>query len=284
MDSARTDYHLAPQGWTPERRNPFTENGSYGDAWSCLVVRDDDRRTWYGAVRGGPFTFHIWSDLPDVRQRVADFVRYENVNGRTPIIAVPLRLGGSEFIDAALFDVPESGRVRESDPIWIVNSTTEQSWRLIEAEGNLRSFSELDAGFQKVCGLGLRDLGEPPEFAEYVALAPMDSLAPEIVVSSLQKGRICDDPGAPYDPGIRLYFDCHSIIKSGLGVRDGRHFLKIHRRLPLPPFLAGAFGASDVLLPEYEASWTPMSFTRAANRAFLRTRDCRMSDSLEDED
>jgi hypothetical protein len=209
----------------------------------------------------------MWAGLPDVRDRLADFVRYENNQGRVPIVALPEGFEGDRFVREALAQVPEGLCVRESDPRWVVHSTSESSWRQIERDGELRALSELPDRDAGAGGLGFRTLGEPPEFAEYVVLAAIESLAPENVVSSRQKGHVCDDPDAVYVPGVRLYFDCHAIIESGLAVRDGRHTLKAHRRLPLSPFLFCSSSPDDATPVDTDAGWTPRAFTAAANAA-----------------
>jgi hypothetical protein len=233
------------------------------------VIREDDRRTWYGSSGDGPFSLHLWVGIPDARERLADFVRYENSQGRIPVVALPEKLGGESYVLDALDHVPDQGIVREADPRWVVHSTSTESWDGIRSDGALRALSELDTSEVPHAGLGFRELGEPSEFAEYVALAPFESLAPEIVVSAKQKGRVCDDPDAPYRPQIRLFFDCHAIIRSRLAVRDGRHAIKVHRRLPLTPFLVRSLDEDDVGPAAGTTGWTPRSFTRAANEVFL---------------
>jgi hypothetical protein len=74
------------------------------------------------------------------------------------------------------------------------------------------------------------------------------------------------DENATYEPGVRLYFDNHRIIEDGLGVRDGLHLMKVHRRLPLEPYLLAAVRAAD-LDPVREGGWTLRSFVARANAA-----------------
>jgi hypothetical protein len=235
-----------------------------------MVLRDADRRTWYGAWPSGIFVLHIWFGSDDVRERVADFIRYENTHGRIPVLVLPEDVDADRFVEEALADVPAGATVRERDPRWIVHSTTDRSWLRIKADGELRALSGLPSDNTGSSGLGFRELGEPPEFADYVVLAGMDSLSPEIVVSSGQRREICEDPDVQYVPGVRLYFDCRAIIESGLAVRDGLHTLKVHRSLPLSPFLVFKISRDEAVLPEAEGEWTPRSFTAAANAAFLR--------------
>ena len=265
------EYMIAPPGWTPDDDNPFSVGGKYEPGCSCIALRDGDERMWYGAGDNGLLALHVRAELPDVRERVADFVRYENGQGRVPIVAMPERLCGGRFVEDALSQVPDAAQVRDSDPRWVVHSTSEAAWRLIQSDGTLRALSELSGEERRPGGLGIRDLGEPPDFAEHVILGRIDSLSAEIVVSSQQKRRLCDDPDASYEPGVRLYFDGHAIITSGLAVRDGRHTLKVHRRLLLRTFLAAAVGTGDVEWPEGKTSRTPRAFTAAANAAFFNT-------------
>lgn len=48
-------YHVAPLGWTPESPNPFTPDGSYGPAWSCFVLRDEDDWQVFNGRPGSQF-------------------------------------------------------------------------------------------------------------------------------------------------------------------------------------------------------------------------------------
>lgn len=262
-------YLIAPAGWTPDDGNPFSVDGKYVPGCSCIVLRDGDEREWYGTGGSGLFAYYVGAGLPDIRERLADFVRYENVHGRTPIVSLPERFGDGRFIVDALSKVSAANLVRESDRRWVVHSTTESAWRLIQNDGALKAPSELPDRESRAGGLGVRELGEPPDFAEHVVLGRVDLLTAEIVVSSQQKRCLCEDPDLPYEPGVRLYFDGHAIITSGLAVRDGRHTLKVHRRLQLRPFLVALVAVGDLVRPRGQVAWTPRTFTAAANAAFL---------------
>jgi len=268
------EYVIAPSGWTPDDDNPFSADGSYGPADSAIVLRDgDDTRTWYGAGRTGLFALHLWAGLPDVRERVADFVRYENEHGRVSIVALPQDLAGRRFVDEALAQVPAAPRLRESDPRWVVHSTSEDAWRSIQRDRAISALSELPERVARVGGLGLRVLGEPPDFAEYVVLGRIDTPSAEIVVASQQNGRLCEDADAPYQPGVRLYLDGHAIITSGVAARDGRHTLKVRGRVSLPRFLAAVITSRNLARPNGLTEWTPRAFVTAANAAFARVID-----------
>ncbi|MFL0198861.1 hypothetical protein ACJDU8_25415 [Clostridium sp. WILCCON 0269] len=87
----------------------------------------------------------------------------------------------------------------------------------------------------------------------------------EIVVNSRQLGYVCVDPNMLYNPGIRLYFDVHKIIKDGLGTRDGVHILKVKKKLPLNKYLVQVVSKKCL---DYKDTWTPTTYTKYSNRFF----------------
>ncbi|MBD3368275.1 MAG: hypothetical protein GF405_08940 [Candidatus Eisenbacteria bacterium] len=294
-------YHIAPSGWVPGDDDPFTVDGLYPAGTSCIVLREDDLRTWYGALPNGLFAFHVHAGAPTVDETVADFIRYENALGRVPIVKLPRGFTGSAFVEDALARVPAPSLPRKSDPRWLVHATTTDAWTRVLKDGELRASSELRPEARP--DLGSLYLGEPPEFHEYVMLAAFDSISPEIVVASQERGELSEDPDAPYAPGVRMYFEFRGLLAAGIGVRDGRHTHKVHRRLPLDPHLMASVHASDdgpTLQPgpagrrttggrslldlrqsdahrtegdhhaDLSPTWTPRTFAGEANAVFLR--------------
>jgi hypothetical protein len=260
-------YLRAPRDWTPADPNPFTEDGRHGAAWTCFCLDPDVPPLGVsGCGPNGLFVFRIASGAADVRARLADFLRYENARGRSPIVAC---LDGSDvdaWVGAALTQTPEPHLVRPSDPLWVVHSTTLEAWRRIQAEGVLKC-GRLVAEAPR---LGQTALGEPPDYDDYIILGDAEVVYPECVVASQQGGRIVVEPDADYSPGARLYLDNHRIIREGLGVRDGLHLMKVLGRLPLHSFLTAALTVRDLDLPPGRTGWTPNTFFRAANEEFRR--------------
>jgi len=210
------------------------------------------------------FTFILGADTPDLKCRLADFLRYNERHKRNVIISCPEFIELEKFIAQALAETPDESFVRPSDPRWVVHSTTLAAWNDIRQDAMLKSLALLREEGKQLIGLGMEKLGDPLEFANYVMLAPMEAVSPEIVIASRMENQIMDDPDRPYEPGVRLYFDNHLIIRNGLAVRDGIHNIKVHRSLPLSPYMAAAVTAKD--LPRQ--TWCPRTFCKAANRLF----------------
>lgn len=261
-------WRLAPPGWTPEQPNPYTADGSYGPGWSCFVLttREGDQ-VRNGLGSGGLYAAVFDRDVPGLQQRLADFLGYEAARGRCVIV------GGLEasFVGEALALPADPAAVRPSDLPWLVHSTSREAWRLVEACGELRSAALLAHGGTAVPTLGELLVGDPPDYAEYVALGTPEALGPEFVVACRQAQRMLPDPHVEYEPGVRLYFDAHRLIRDGLAVRDGLHTLKVHARLPLAPYLAAAISAEGVAPPDGASAWTTTAFRDYANASFGRS-------------
>lgn len=265
-------YLKAPFSWTPEKANPFTADGLYGKDWTCFRIHPaDDYANCCGGGTKSVYTLCLGRKIPCLKQRLADFLSYESEMGRTVIVSFPEDIDTKSFIKESLDNAQPSDVVRNEDQKWIVHSTDLEAWENIRKEGILKSGRELHSG----TGTGFRLLGEPPEYDEYIMFGNIDSPAPEFVVASRKAGKILTDPEMEYQPGVRLYFDCHMIIEKGLAVRDGVHGIKVHRYLPLTPFLAVAITAAD--LKKNFPSWTPIKFLNAANDVFSKGVSNRMS-------
>ena len=94
------------------------------------------------------------------------------------------------------------------------------------------------------------------------------SITPETIVASYQAGRFVLDDDAIYEPGVRLYFDNHRIIRDNQIVRDGLHTAKVHKRLPLSPYLLAAIGVHDLDPRRKVKMWTPRLFVERSDEAF----------------
>lgn len=189
-------------------------------------------------------------------------------------IACPASINLAALIEQALAETPDEDCVRHADPRWIVHSTTLAAWHGIHHDGLLKSLAFLRQEGKEPIGLGLKELGDPPEYAEHIVFGSMEGFGAEIVVASRGRGRIVTDPDQSYEPCIRLYFDNHSIIRNGLIVRDGLHLAKVHQSLPLVPYMVATVTAGD--FPKQ--TWCPRTFSTAANDLFL----CRMNEEVKE--
>ncbi len=266
-------YFKAPNGWSHDDKNPFTKDGSYGQKWTsfCIIDKSGDR-VFVGRGTNGLYSYRLSRDVKDIKYKLADFLRYENVHGRNVILSFPSDIDMKAFINKSISKTPETAVIRKNDPKWVVHSTSLETWKQIQKNGELRSLSRLIKEGKNVKTVGFRFLGEPSEYADYVMLGSIYNMGTEMVTSSNMKGYICLDENMPYEPGVRLYFDNHAIIRSNLGVRDGEHILKVHDHLPLKPFLLTAVGINDVDSERKVKEWTPKKFLEASNKIFFENK------------
>lgn len=263
------NYLIAPPGWTHEDPNPFTADGAYGPQWSCFRIREDfdgwaTNRRW----ENGLYAFVVGRGWPrDLAADLADFIRYESLQGRQCIISLSEDMSGT-FVDQALAETAAWSVVRPDDQKWLVHSTTAQGWAAIQACGELRAQARLRREGLAMPNLGGDWLGEPAYYADYIILANAGAMAPEFVVASRNANRMITEPNTPYTPGARLFFNGHRLIRDGLIVRDGLHGAKVLDHLSLDPYLVASVTPAD-LDPEGEiTAWTPKSFCLAALEYF----------------
>lgn len=270
------NYYKAPADWTPSAPNPFSADGRYGPEWTCFRI-DGVNRTicCSGGGKKGIFTFILGADTPWLKCHLADFLRYEKRHNRNVIISCPESINLGALVEQALAETPNEDCVRPTDPRWAVHSTTSAAWHDICRDGMLKSIALLHEEGKETTGLGIEELGEPPDYSEHIVLGQVEGMAPEFVVASRGRGRIVTEPDQPYEPGVRIYFDSHLIIRNGLAVRDGLHLAKVHQRLPLSPYGVAAITAGD--FPQQ--TWRPRTFLKAANDLFLGRMSGEMKES-----
>ena len=103
---------------------------------------------------------------------------------------------------------------------------------------------------------------------DYIMFGIIDPTTPEKIVASYRAGRFVLDDDAVYEPGVRLYFDNHRMIVDHQIVRDGLHTAKVHKRLPLSPYLLAVIGVNDLDSRREVKLWTPQLFVERADKAF----------------
>lgn len=267
-------YYTAPPGWTHSHPNPFTPDGAYNGCWSafCILDRDDDQFTT-GQSGSGPFSARFGRRVPHLLRRLADFLRYEQRQGRSVILSFPPGYDTDLTVAEALAFTPAENVVRPEDPAVLVHATSAAAWESIRRDGELRAASLLakPAGDERPERAGpLQEylLHEPPEYHDYIMFGELDSCVPEMVVASYQAGTFVMDENEIFQPGLRLYFDNHRIIRDGLGTRDGLHTIKTHLRLPLEPYLLVAVGLHEIDPRGAVRAWTIRAFKEQANQYF----------------
>ncbi|MEN6305432.1 MAG: hypothetical protein ABFD96_22100 [Armatimonadia bacterium] len=262
-------WFVAPPDWEPDQPNPFSAVGTYAEGWSCLQLSAaDDDVVRNGREPSGLYMATFGRRTQHLRERLGDFLRYETGHGRRVIVALQQDTEAESFIAEALAQTSLSTSVRPHDPRWVVHSTTIEAWTMIERCGELRSAATLAGLGSLDTTLGERLVGDPPDYAQYVALGTTEAIGPEFVVACRQAGKMLPNPDTEYQPGVRLYFDAHLIIQAGLAVRDGLHTLKVRDRLPLQPYLVAKIGVDDLPPLASGQPWTTTEFLRRANGLF----------------
>lgn len=257
-------YYIS-SSWSPRKENPFSSNGCYGENWSAFIY--DDGVKYYSNILEGAkvYTLRVSPQMDEFHERLSDFVRYEVFYNRNVIISC----AENEINNLKLFinklDFNTENTLRDTDTKWMVHSTTEEAWQSIQEIGVLLAPSELRKLNKNITEIGLRPLLEPKDYSDYVMLDILNGCG-EIVVNSRQLGYICVNHNISYNPGIRLYFDAHKIIKDGLGTRDGLHILKVKGKIPLDKYLLQVVSKNSL---NYRDTWTPNTYTEYANKFFL---------------
>lgn len=261
-------YHIAPPNWTTDTPNPFSPDGSY-NGWSCFQIENDlDQKFMHGKAKSGLFHMRFGRNVEKMEARLADFLRYEPRHGRRVIMACPDDIDVDALVERVLAEHPEGSFLTHDESRWLVHSTDLQAWKNIKKCGELRSLARLNQEGGNVLALGIMELGEPSDYAEYVMLGVPGYIGPENVVASRNVGKIFTQEDTPYTPGARLYFDGHRIIEDGLAVYDGTHPIKVRARLPLEPYLVLAVTAETVDPESKVSEWTPRTFLNAADAYF----------------
>lgn len=260
-----------PKDWTPEKNNPFVQNGIYDGGWSLFNLNRDLRGKYGISKQGqGIFTLSVNPNFDDWIFRLGDFIQYETYYGRKVIIHIPEIKNPKIIINEVIKSKFREKRVRYTDEKWLVHSTLLDSWKLIKESGQIKSLRKLNKDGINIIGIGIEPFGEPEDYNDYVMLDTVNGCS-ELVVSSRQKGRICTNGDVEYAPQVRMYFDAHKIIEDGLGVRDGVHVLKIYKSLPLKPYLKQIYFEKDIPYIKGRKSWTPTLFTEEANKQFYNS-------------
>lgn len=268
-------YLKAPLGWGDSDPNPFTSNGEYGSEWSAFCILDEDHNQIFtGKGSKGPFSSRFGRQVPNLTEHLVDFLKYENAHGRRVILSFPPKMDVHEFVTQALASTPELNTVRSEDPAILIHATTHAAWESIQADRALKAASQLakkpdrSGGEAKLGEVESYLLHEPPEYKDYIMFGGMESCVPEMILASNRAGKFILDEDATFEPGVRLYFNNHRIIRDGLATRDGLHVNKVHLHLPLQPYCLFATAVDDFDPQRKVKEWTIRNFVEQANAAF----------------
>ncbi|MEK4064661.1 MULTISPECIES: hypothetical protein [unclassified Paenibacillus] len=245
------------------KRNPYSEDGLYDESWVELSI---DECAEYEMFTGKTeiFGFKLSKHCNGWQFRAMDYIAYHHLYRRKVIItALPKDYEEAKAVYTG--HSPFDRFLRPYEPKVLVHSTTPGAYPAICREGVLKSWQKVQAanGVRETAPIGLT-LGDPSDFQEFVMLG--SGVAPEIVVSSRQKGFVCMDSLCEYTPGGRFYFDVEQLAADGLLVRDGCHY-KVKDELPISHAL---FCGTLQNVEMRGQAITPDSFAQAADQVFKR--------------
>lgn len=92
----------------------------------------------------------------------------------------------------------------------------------------------------------------------------------EFMVLSQQKGFICCDKDCKYQPGIRIYLDCHKMIKDKIIYRDGLHMIKVKEKVDLKKYMIDYVSIDNIDTNKKIKIWTPELFARECDDYFKK--------------
>ena len=252
---------VAPTEYSISDANPFTGDGSYDRTWTIFIVDENIRDMMFtGKSPYGCYCISVTPRYKFFMELMADILQYETENGRKVLFV-------SDGLAHTLIDKVntyyKSNIIRESDAKLFVHSTLLSTYAKIMRDGMLKSPNRLKSEGYNIHAIGLEPLGEPDDYLDYVMFARA-GIAPELVINSRLCGGINCDINAPYIPQARMYFDGHKMIRDGIVVRDiGR---KVYDHVPIDKYLLKTVFAADLILPDGNDHWTPLSFSTEADK------------------
>ena len=193
--------------------------------------------------------------LPAELVGIADFVLYERANGRR----VGFWIGYESAVDSLIETIrtskppPPEGRPIPDSPLCcrpyrngcsgalLCHGTSVGSVQAILESGQLRSKKLLSGMSQQelVAYAKTENVGDPPDYYEYVMLGNGDCIAPDLVVAARRANRFVfrDDAARNFYPGARLFFRTREMFEHPRAAFDGVHPVKIRDALELDAYL-----------------------------------------------
>lgn len=130
-------YKIEPKEWTSKDINPFENNGIYSTCYTGFYLDSiEDDQLINGTTNRGLFHVSVHKNVKDKFERLNDFIKYENIFNRTPIIGSNYIVDLSSLIESLDFD---TFSMRETDPSVLVHSTNLNAWDSIKSDYYLKS-------------------------------------------------------------------------------------------------------------------------------------------------
>ena len=245
--------------------NPFTGE-QFDETWRGIFLNDiDDEQFWNGTSDSGLFSVSYNQRVPNLSQRLFDYLSYETGAGNKILIGSHLVEDLETYINTRLATARTAPGRREYDAAYVVHSTSKQSWKSIQRDMLMKSPNQLRRESIPCEAIGMKLLGDPPDFLDHIHLAPYTTMHTEYVVLSRERGRMTCDENASYRPGVRIYLDNFRMIDDGLIVRDGLHYAKVRDTIDLSTYMIDYVEGFAV-----QRQWTPRGFSDYATKVFER--------------
>lgn len=258
-------YKIAPLDWTPEDQNPYEPDGVYGKDYSGFYLSSaKDDHVIIGTSETGLFHVSVHKEVSNIHERLIDFIRYENTFNRIPIIGSDYIFELDELINSIDID---TYAVRDTDPTVLVHSTSLEAWDSIQKDYYLKSSLQLEKEKIGFISIGHKELKEPDEYKNFIMFGGFGCNT-EFIVLSQQRGFILCDKNCEYIPGVRIYLDCHKMIRDKIIFRDGLHTLKVKQKLDLKEYMIDCISTGKIDAENNLKTWTPEIFSEKCDEYF----------------
>jgi len=161
------NYKIAPDTWNESDINPFSHDGHYY-GWSLVKLDTTINGFIMGRSSCGCYSVTFNPLNSDFNERIIDFVCYETAHERCVLISSPTYDFDKNILQN---DLIQQVNIRQSDPRWLVHSTTLALYEKIIESGFLKSATTLNKEGIKTVAIGFAPLGEPEDYLEHVMFA-----------------------------------------------------------------------------------------------------------------
>ncbi len=237
---------------------------AWDDRWRVAMLIDSEYESICGRGDRGAYTIKMSRQQCNWRLKTGDLVGYAEAEKRNVLLVMT----AEEWNESARFYQGHTYNerfLRPEEPRVLIHSTPMENWKRIQRAGCLKSWNlaTQDGDLLETQPIGHGLLGDPEDFRNYIMFG--SGVKCEIVVASKQAGKLVYDENAPYQSGVRLYFDAAKMAEDGLLIRDGNH-IKVKDCLALQPYLLWA--ATREILDLAESVMTPKLFAETADCMF----------------
>lgn len=228
-----------------------------------MTLNNSDNKILTNYDINGNYRVFLSKKFQNWEYRLMDFITYHQYYKID--VSMDVSLEDLKHAKSIYKNTSFKGPIRIYEDRVLTHSTTANSWEQIKKTMLLKSWNRAknDGDLTEDSPIGSL-LKDPVEFRDFIMLGGMD-FSNEIVVMCKQRGELIYDGNIPYHPGARIYIDANKLANEGLLLRDGIH-IKVKDVLSLTAFMIDVITKESLLDDVY----TPITFTKEANRLFLR--------------